>query len=69
MRYFGWFNKRYQQLEQGIKPISEDWNSFRKTGELLPKSMVIAMEIELEKPGNKVSPFLTQPLLPEATSA
>lgn len=49
MRYFGWFNKLYQQLEQDIEPSSEDWDSFRKTGELLSKSMVTAMEKELEK--------------------
>ena len=49
MQYFGWFNKLYQQLEQGTEPSSEDWDSFRKTGELLSKSMVTAMEKELEK--------------------
>jgi Zn-dependent protease len=48
-RYFGWFNKLYQQMEQGIEPDAEDWDSFRKTGELLSKSMVTAMEKELEK--------------------
>ena len=49
MRYFGWFNRLYKQLEQGIEPSSEDWDSFRETGELLSKSMVTAMEKELEK--------------------
>ncbi len=49
MQYFGWFNKLYQQLEQGTEPSAEDWDSFRKTGELLSKSMVTAMEKELEK--------------------
>ena len=49
MRYFGWFTKLYQQMEQGIEPSSEDWGSFRETGELLSKSMVTAMEKELEK--------------------
>lgn len=49
MRYFGWFNRLYKQIEQGIEPSPEDWDSFRKTGELLSKSMVTAMEKELEK--------------------
>jgi hypothetical protein len=49
MRYSGWFNKLYQQLEQDIEPPAEDWDSFRKTGKLLSKSMVTAMEKELEK--------------------
>lgn len=49
MRCFGWFNRLYKQMEQGIEPPTEDWDSFRKTGELLSKSMVTVMEKELEK--------------------
>lgn len=49
MRYFGWFNRLYKQIEQGIEPPSEDWDNFRETGKLLSKSMVTAMEKELEK--------------------